>query len=330
MPRLSIIVPVYNAKAYLQRCVDSILAQTYRDYELILVDDGSTDGSNNICDSFTSLDNRIKVFHQTNKGLSSARNRGVKVATGEIIGFVDSDDWIEPQMFEQMITALEENDSDIVICRVRLIEEDVDRIIGHEDKMILSKHEGTKEILRDDVILSFAWNKIYKRSLFKDIEYPEGRIYEDTATTYKLFYESNKIVSLPLVGYNYWQNPKGICRKRVDDIKEYIKRELDNALAFDERYVFAKHHEGLEEVVSLCAYKAYRMIRCFIHMLGHKKYLITEEQEAIVDRIMHSFDTKDLIRFSTFEKMDLYLFRVSKRLLKTYVNIIPLFRKMKE
>ncbi len=123
MPELSIIVPVYRVEPYLRRCVDSILAQTFRDFELILVDDGSPDGCPAICDEYAAKDSRVLVIHQENRGVSAARNAALDIARGSYIGFVDSDDWIDPQMYEKLITAIQENHRDVAICGVTYINE---------------------------------------------------------------------------------------------------------------------------------------------------------------------------------------------------------------
>ena len=196
--------------------------------------------------------------------------------------------------------------------------------------MVLDRTEATKEILRDDMIPSFPVNKIYRRELFDGIEFPVGRIFEDTATIYKVFYRASTVVTVPYIGYNYWQNPNGTCKTKHQDIHKKLERELHNALAFDERYVFAKNHKDLNEVVPLCAFKAYQMIRSFIHMLKHKGYSLNKEQQKTVDDIMKTFDTKDLVDFTWFEKLDLYMYRLSKPMLNFYLSIIPMFHRMRE
>lgn len=330
-PYLSIIVPVYNVKNYLERSIYSILAQTFQDFELILIDDGSTDGSGTLCDSYAVKDPRIQVLHQENKGQSYARNIGIKIARGKYITFVDSDDWLEPEMYQLMFASIEKNNADIVISRLQIVNapNDVIRVIGYDKELLLNRIEATKEILRDDMIPSFPVNKIFRRELFDGIEFPVGRIFEDTATIYKVFFKANRVVTIPYIGYNYWQNPNGTCQKKHDVVQKQLDRELYNALAFDERYVFAKNNIELVEVVPLCAFKAYQMIRSFIHMLKHKKYSLTTEQEQIVDGIMRSFDIKDLTCFSWFEKMDLCMYRFSKLLLNAYLSFIPLIHRMK-
>ncbi len=332
MARLSIIVPVYNVKEYLEKCITSILSQTYTDYELILVDDGSTDGSGEMCDAFALQNDKIKVLHQENHGLAYVRNVGIRIAKSDYIGFIDSDDWIEPEMFAKMLNVADSNDADIVVCRVRLVESDgtILKEIGPQDEQYMDRSRATIEILKDEELPSFSVNKIYRLNLFENIEFPVGRIFEDTATIYKVFYKSSKVITIPYIGYNYLQNSNGICNQKYHDVKKTLDRDLYNALAFDERYVFAREHKDLKEIVPLCAYKAYIMIRSFIHMLGHKKYELTEEQENIVLEIMNSFKKEDLEFCSRWELLDLYLFNFSKLLLKTYINIVPYFHKMKE
>lgn len=332
MPRLSIIVPVYNVAKYLERCLDSILNQTFTDYELILVDDGSTDESAEMCDAYTKKDDRISVIHQSNHGQAYARNIAIKKSKGDYIGFIDSDDWIETEMYQHLFDSIYKYGADIALCRVRKVDtaENILEIIGPEETTLMDRVAATIEILKDELILSYPVNKIYRRDLFDGVEFPVGRIFEDTATTYKTFYKAAKVVAIPYIGYNYLQNPSGTCRTIHREKKKYLDRELFNALAFDERYVFAKEHEDLRDIVPLCAYKAYQMIRSFIHMLGHKGYELTQEQEEIVDKIMQTFDKRDLSLCTKWDKMDLVMFHLSKRLLKMYISIVPSFHKMKE
>lgn len=332
MVKLSIIVPVYNAIDYLDNCINSILSSSFSDFELILVNDGSTDKSGNLCDLWMSKDPRVKVLHKPNGGSSSALNVGLNCAKGNYIGFVDQDDFIAPLMFEKMMDSAARNDADIVICRCQYILKDgtVVKIQGYDTEMAMDRVAATKEILRDEIILSFSWDKIYKRELWENIRFPLGRIYDDTPTIYKLFWKSDKVCTIPYIGYNYLQNPNSVTNSKHTDVQKYVTRDLHNALAFHERYLFAKSEKELEDIVSLCAYKSYTMTRCFVHMLGHKKIDLTKEQETIVDGMLSSFDIHDLNAVSLWEKLDLYLYRTSKSLLMIYIKTIPYFKKMKE
>lgn len=228
---VSIVVPVYNVEEYLIPCIDSILKQTYENLEIILVDDGSTDRSGEICEKYKEKDTRIKVFHKQNGGLSDARNFGMKQANAKFITFIDSDDTISPNFISVLLTKLKENNADIVQCRRTLRKENLDA--GTENEYLCSGQEGLRQFLLRRQIDVFAWGKLYKRELFQDIEFPYGRINEDVCTTYKLLYRSEKIVCLDLV--LYWHRMREgsilhspICEKNfeilktTDEIKDFL------------------------------------------------------------------------------------------------------------
>ena len=322
--KLSIIVPVYNVKQYIDKCITSILDQSFKDFELILVDDGSIDGSGDVCEAYAKSDSRVQVYHQSNQGQAVARNFAIRKANGEYIGCVDSDDWIQPEMYEHLINAAQDKNADIVVCRFQTVsqEEKVIDILGYEDSFVMDKIKATTEILLDHKIQSFPWNKIYKRNLFDGIEYPIGRLFEDTATTYKLFYKSDKVVCIPYIGYNYRINPNSTIHEKRTDIQKFIKRELDNALAFHERYLFARSHEELKDVLPLCAFKAYQMIRSFIHLVEHKNIYLTKEQVHTVNNIMGKIYINDLSMFNMYERLDLVLYKINMHLLKMYLRLI--------
>ena len=188
-PRISVIVPVYNVAAWLPRCVDSILAQTCKNMEILLVDDGSSDASGRICDAYAEKDPRIRVVHKENGGLSSARNAGLDMASGEYLGFVDSDDWIEPGMYAEMLGLMEKYDAQLV-CAGRC---DVDGGTGEkavglcpEREECVSGEELAGRIFLWDHCDSSACDKLYRRELFDGIRYPEGKTCEDIPVTYRL------------------------------------------------------------------------------------------------------------------------------------------------
>ena len=183
---ISIIVPVYNVEKYLNRCFDSILNQTFTDFELILVDDGSTDNSGIICYEYKTKDNRIKVIHKENGGLSSARNAGLDIARGKYIGFVDSDDFINKDMYKILFDTIQANNSDMVICDYyKVNEDDINKFrnLKCNCENIKIKNLNNLESI-DNLFLTgekfiYAWNKLYKRELFNDLRYEKGRIYEN-------------------------------------------------------------------------------------------------------------------------------------------------------
>ena len=210
-PRISIIVPIYKVEVYLRRCIDSILRQTYQNIEIILVDDGSPDGCGAICDAYAAKDDRIRVIHKENGGLSDARNAGLDVATGDYIGFVDSDDWIAPDMYAYLLDGLTRSNADVAICeyynvfpkRRRATRRDAERHF-YGDRAV--------EALLQLKIGNYAWNKLYKRALWDDLRFAVGEKYEDVRVMYRLFGKCSHVVALPEPKYFYLQNDFGIVQ----------------------------------------------------------------------------------------------------------------------
>lgn len=211
MKKISVIVPIFNSEKYLNRCIESILCQTYKNIEVILVDDGSTDNSGRICDLYKNKNSNIQVIRKCNGGQSSARNKGIEIATGDYIAFVDSDDWIANDIYEYCINLSEATNSDVV-----------------DFKCIFTKGENTnpqqncdfnikivedKEILRDYLLRGQTekapfspCRKLYKSNLFTKIRFPEGKINEDISTNYKVLMNCKRIVHTDKIGYFYFQN----------------------------------------------------------------------------------------------------------------------------
>ncbi len=209
---ISIIVPFYNVEKYASKCIKSVINQTYKNIEIILIDDGSPDNCGKICDEYAKKDKRIKVIHKKNGGLSDARNTGLKIAKGKYIGFVDSDDYIANDMYEYLYKLIKDNNADISMCSVHeFFENDTIEIKeSNEEEIVYSKEDAIKELLLDKKIRSHSWNKLYKKELFSNIEYPFGKKMEDIAVTYKLFLKSNKIVYGNQIKYFYLQRSNGI------------------------------------------------------------------------------------------------------------------------
>lgn len=195
MPEISIIVPVYNVENYLKKCVDSILSQTYRDIEVILVDDGSTDKSGEICDDYAKKDSRVKVLHKKNGGLSSARNAGIDIAQGNYLGFVDSDDYIEKDMYEILYKNLIDNNADISVCGItNCYDGNQYPECSKKTFLVLDSKSALREVLIGSKFSVPACNKIYNKNLFNDIKYPVGKLSEDAFVTPTLISNSKKVV----------------------------------------------------------------------------------------------------------------------------------------
>lgn len=227
---ISVIVPVYNVEEYLPRCVDSILAQTYRNLEVILVDDGTKDNSDQICDAYAAKDSRIKVIHKKNGGLSSARNAGMDIAKGEYFGFVDSDDWIEPETYETMLGLALKHDAKMV-CGGRY---DVDSATGEKivglcprKEEVISGVDMLGRVFLWDQCDSAAWDKLYHRSLFQEIRYPSGLICEDVAIFYRLVELTEKVVLCDKPLYNYYHREGSITTSKISEKTFHFQQHTD-------------------------------------------------------------------------------------------------------
>jgi len=209
---LSVIVPIYNVSGYLEQCLESIICSRRNDIEIILIDDGSTDSSGSICDQYVSIDNRCKVIHKKNGGLSDARNLGLAYATSEYVLFIDSDDYLMPQTIDILLTCLEKN-TDVDVIQFRYIKvwdncierySDSGMFIFYDNEQAYRNHIQGKKITRT------VWDKIYKRVLFEGILYPSGYLAEDYGTTYKILNRAQKILFYDKVLYCYRQRENSI------------------------------------------------------------------------------------------------------------------------
>ena len=230
-PVISIIVPVYKVEAYLEKCINSILNQTLSDFELILVDDGSPDSCPAICDEYAMKDSRIKVIHKENGGLSDARNAGIEIATGKYLGFVDSDDYIAPDMYESLYTIITENNCDMAICQAAVVQEGEDAIYEDSNEAyVFESKDALYQMISKKLFTVNTWNKLYKRKLFENIRFPKGMLYEDLATTYKLISLSDKVVYSPMKKYAYLQRQGSIMNVTGYKVKTDKIKIVENML----------------------------------------------------------------------------------------------------
>lgn len=233
---ISVIVPIYNMEKYLNKCVDSILNQTYSNIEILLIDDGSTDLSANICDEYMKIDSRIKVFHKKNGGLSDAKNFGIKKATGKYVAFVDSDDWIENNMYENMYYKLKDTKSNIVICGRYIEYENGKKKEWYNKNEIIMNKEQSLIYLNSFYNFDMAsWDKLYEKSLFDNIVFPHGKKCEDAYTTYLLFNKSEKVTYIPKCFYHYFQRNGSISRNKTINM-DYIYAAEEQLEFFKKEY----------------------------------------------------------------------------------------------
>lgn len=232
---ISVIVPVYNVEKYLNDCVSSIVNQTYKELEIILVDDGSSDLCPSMCDEWAKRDKRIIVIHKKNGGLSDARNAGIEISTGEYIGFVDSDDYIELNMYELMLAALKKNDADYCACGVQTEYED-GRSVFRKREFFVGDSEQTLEMLyNDNEFPVWSWCKLSTRELWNTLRFPVGKNYEDAFTTYIVIDNAKKIVRIPEMCYHYRIRANSIMTEN-----SFSEKNLNECCAWEENYLFVK------------------------------------------------------------------------------------------
>lgn len=256
---VSIIVPVYNVEKYLDQCVKSIVDQTYRYLEIILVDDGSPDNCPQICDKWAEEDPRIKVIHKSNGGLSDARNAGMNVAAGEYIAFVDSDDFIDERMYATMVTAMQDTGADVASCG-RVI---FDGITSKKDHVldcarVYSAKDGLSELLSGGSIEEAVWDKVYKKSLFDGVSFPVGEINEDLVITPKILLKSHSIVHVGEAYYFYRVNPNSISKVNYNENKRIVIKHICDF----ENMVSKKYPELRRELGLFLARYSFPMLAC--------------------------------------------------------------------
>ncbi len=248
-PLISVIVPVFRVERYLEKSISSILAQSYRNLEVILVDDGSDDNCPAICDKFQALDSRIKVIHKENEGLSQARNIGLRHATGDYIGFVDSDDWIELNMYEVLMSLLQKTGADIAICN-RQVEsgdsKDTPRDVDYSTIMQYTNEEALRLLVSSEGIIGNAvWDKLYRRDVLSNFKFPKGRIYEDVLWTCWVLGNARLISAIDVPLYHYFKRTDSLSR----DDKHSVARAMDKIEMLQRRLVYIReNYPSLEQL----------------------------------------------------------------------------------
>ena len=315
MKKLSVVVPVYNVEEYLKRCVDSIINQNYPNIEIILVDDGSKDSSGKICDILAAKDKRIKVIHQSNGGLSAARNTGIDNATGDYIDFLDSDDELLPNVFNDLIPLLEQNNLDIMIYASKKIK---------KGKIKKEKHTGQfviwdrKTALINDLSNDggCVWNKVYTRKAIGNVRFPVGRLFEDTATGYKFVANCNKVGFIDKVYHNYYYNPNSITNTSFN-----VKARWDYVIAREEIYNYCVYNKLPSEKVNGFLIKALLSCLTAIYANNDKNNKIYYEKVCkLLNKYKNNYNSKNLgfkykVFLFSFGKVDL-IHKISAKLSK--------------
>ncbi len=302
---LSVIIPVYNVEEYLVKCVESILGQTYRNLEVILVDDGSKDGSGRICDELAAKDPRVRVIHQENGGLSKARNAGIEAANGEYLTFVDSDDWIEADAYEHLLNLMDKYQVKLV-CGGNF---DVD---GGTGEKTLGLTPAKEEVITTEEMVArmFLWqgcdssacDKIYHRSLLETFRYPEGRVCEDVAVTYKIVLSTDRAAMSDRPFYNYYHRPGSITISTAAEIT-------------DKTFHFSQHTEAIypyirENHPAIEPQARYLRVRSLSHILLLLEQERAEVREQFAEQYRHA--RKELKKHTAFILTTPYLGKKEK------------------
>ncbi len=326
MPKISVIVPVYKVEDYLDRCVKSILAQTFADFELILVDDGSPDNCPAMCDEWAKKDNRIIVIHQENGGLSAARNAGIDWAfansDSEWLSFVDSDDWVHPCFLEYLYRAVCDSGCLISICDVDTISTDSTEFLTLEYST--ATFDSMEFYLNDKGLLNtVACNKLYHKSIFKDIRYPVGKIREDEFVTYKLLYKTKSVIFISSALYLYFQRNDSIMNNPSP------KNTTDCILALLERIEFwRKHNETIvfESTVSSC------FSLCYVSLTNPNRNVLGNKQaEKFTKRCFQRALLKYAKHANVSSKSHIHYYEIAFPrtffIYWTYIGILNKFKK---
>ncbi|MER1954324.1 MAG: glycosyltransferase [Desemzia incerta] len=310
-PLISIIVPVYNVEKYIQQCIESILNQTYKQIEVILIDDGSLDSSGVICEEYAFLDPRVTVIHKENGGLSSARNVGLDKAKGKFIGFVDSDDWIDSRMYESMLHLALTHQADVVQCGYTLINEQgkITREIHFGDRRLESKAEVEKAYYKTNEFSSVVWNKLYKADLFEELRFKVGKNNEDVFILTDAILHIQRMVNTPKCYYHYLQRKESIMgtsftEKKFDRLEagEYL---LQQCLLHSPQY----ENWARMEVCKICIF-------LYIDLMHSKNQINPEYKTKLVSNFnLHFRELKgssELKQAKLFDKILIYSFSLNK------------------
>lgn len=273
---ISVIVPIYKVEPYLDRCVRSIVDQTYKNLEIILVDDGSPDNCPSMCDAWAGKDSRIKVIHKENGGLSDARNAGLAIATGDYIAFIDSDDWIAPDFIRELYDAMERTGAEIAECGTTYVDES-DKVLrqrGVAPVAYMDKLEALRRLVREDGIYQTVWNKLYRRAVIEGILFEKGKHHEDDFWTYQIFDRIEKLTVVERPMYYYLQRSGSIIGTG------YTIKRLDGLEA---RFLRMLYLQKYPELAALTRQNL--ILDCMWHYQSVKTHLSGQEQETALVKI---------------------------------------------
>ncbi len=288
---ISIIVPIYNTESYLRRCIESILNQTYKNFELLLIDDGSTDNSLKICEEYALQDERIRVFHKQNGGQGTARNMGIDNAKGDYIGFVDSDDYISPQMYEILLNDIKAYNADISSCRTGHSEDF--KVIGTNEIKIYENDEIMKQHLKfTEIIGQSPADKLYKKEVWDEVSFPHMRAYEDGATIYRVLHKAKKVVCRDISLYHYIRRDDSTMTQQFSKV------------TFQMIDVYYQMYKDIEEwYPELCGSVKVNLLGAIQYCIGESYNVKNEKAEFVYAEEIDA--TKNVVKQLTYERFPL-------------------------
>lgn len=285
---VSVIIPVYGVEKYIAQCLESVINQTYNNLEIIVVNDGTKDRSAEIAKEYAAKDSRIKVYDFDNGGLSVARNRGLEIATGDYISYIDSDDWIEKNMYETLLEAAMKNDADMVKCGIIEVNSDKeDKIAFSNTKIITHKNHEAFENYFNGILWTLAWNGLYKRELAKRVKFPDNVVHEDNYSSGMFLYLAKKVLVIPFCGNYYRVNDEGIS-------KGGVKKPLDKILAISK---LKEDLLALGFVDKKLDWKLSVEFYHFVRGLNDGMYRVVAMQKYLYEYVMNNLDTRRKISF---------------------------------
>ena len=305
---ISVMVPIYNVAPYLDRCVSSLVNQTYRNLEILLVDDGSTDGSGQLADNWGARDPRITVFHRENGGIASTRNFGLDHARGQYLSFVDSDDFVDETFIQVLYDTLVSNGVKMSVIGYQRFSDEKDIVVDRTREWVTAilSTEKTMSLLFEANVGDYTWNKLYSRELFSRIRYPVGRVFEDVGTTYFLVGQCNRIAYCPVPLYFY--------RQRVGSITHSVtsKIALDRYEIYRQRYQYL--NTRYPELLINKTYFLSQIFESFPDLPPELRVAVTAEAAGIVKSLGRELSLKTRLKFLAIQTVpDLYAWNKKRK-----------------
>lgn len=286
-PLISVIIPVYGVEKYIAQCLESVINQTYKNLEIIVVNDGTKDRSAEIAKEYAAKDSRIKVYDFKNGGLSVARNRGLEIAIGDYISYIDSDDWLDTKMYETLLDAAMKNDADMVKCGIIETNGAAEEKITFSDVKIINneQHKAFKNYFKG-ILWTLAWNGLYKKELAKKVKFPDNVVHEDNYSSGMFLYLAKKVIAMPFCLNYYRVNDAGIS-------KGGVKKPLDKILAISklkkDLFALGFVDKKLDWKLSV---EFYHFVRGWNDL-----YRVTAMQKELYDYVMSNLDTRRKLSF---------------------------------